>query len=153
MSNVSSSPYRIPKKERERSIYLTKSHIKRALSDYPGIQKRPASPKNLSSPSSALQILPTAESPSSSRCSSTGAKKGLSGLSKSSWGPRLDSVPSGCDTDSAMEVDGPGMACAEACRVVGQTTGNHALESPCALDFRVPAGDLDGHSGEVAARS
>jgi hypothetical protein len=72
MSNASSSPHRVPKKERERAIYLTKSHIKRALSDYSGLQKRPTSPKNFASPS-ALQLLPMAESPTSSRCSSTGA--------------------------------------------------------------------------------
>ena len=85
-------------------------------------------------------------------------KRGRSGPSESSGGPQLESArsqdPSGCDTDSAMEVDVPGMACADACGVGGRTTEDHALESQCAPDFGVPAGDSDpdGLSVEVAAR-
>ncbi len=73
MSNCTSSPSRYQKKERERALSLSKTHIsKRALPDLTGVQKRPTSPKNLNSPSSFQPSL-ILESPSSSRCSSNGA--------------------------------------------------------------------------------
>jgi hypothetical protein len=72
MSNNTGSPSRYQKKERDRALSLAKTHIKRALPDFTGLQRRPTSPKNLNSPSSFQPNL-ILESPTSSRCSSNGA--------------------------------------------------------------------------------